>query len=162
MLLSGLKTGYRLCGFVPPRSVGQLINYQWPCMTTDGRTQATIILLRPLAQECQNRLAVAHLEVGPLHYHILWGSRTPTAIFNAWSWKTHNKFTLFVWLWWNIEFMLVNIFSPRSIICIKFCEFSLNKSNVTRQNTIGCLDQYMCRGLRLWNSQGCEVVLADR
>ena len=29
-----------------------------------------------------------------------------------------------------------------------------NKIDVKRQNTNGCLDQYVCRGLRLWNSRG--------
>ena len=33
-----------------------------------------------------------------------------------------------------------------------------NKSSVKRQNTLGCLDQYTCIGLRLWNSQDCETV----
>ena len=28
-----------------------------------------------------------------------------------------------------------------------------NKSGAKRQNTLSCLDQYICRGLRLWNSR---------
>ena len=33
-----------------------------------------------------------------------------------------------------------------------------DKSNVKCRNTIGYLDKYMCRRLRLWNSQDREVV----
>ena len=33
-----------------------------------------------------------------------------------------------------------------------------NKNDVKRRNTLGCLDQYMCKVLRLWNSQDCETV----
>ena len=36
--------------------------------------------------------------------------------------------------------------------------FAFNKSDVKRQNTLGCLDQYTCRGLRLWNSLDCEAI----
>ena len=32
-----------------------------------------------------------------------------------------------------------------------------NKSNVQHWNTLGCLDQYMCNGLRLLNSRDCEL-----
>ena len=34
----------------------------------------------------------------------------------------------------------------------------LNKSDVKYRNTLVYLDQYMCKVLRLWNSQGCETV----
>ena len=34
---------------------------------------------------------------------------------------------------------------------------TLNKSDIKCQNTLGCLDQYTCRGLRLWNSLDYEV-----
>ena len=30
----------------------------------------------------------------------------------------------------------------------------INKSDGKRQNTLGCLDQYVCNVLRLWNSLG--------
>ena len=33
-----------------------------------------------------------------------------------------------------------------------------NKSDVKRRCTFGCLDQYMCTRLRLWNSRYCEAV----
>ena len=33
-----------------------------------------------------------------------------------------------------------------------------NKSNGKRRNTLGCLDQYMCNMLRLWNSRDHETV----
>ena len=33
-----------------------------------------------------------------------------------------------------------------------------NKSDVKCRNTLGCLDQYMCKVLRLWNRQDCETV----
>ena len=33
-----------------------------------------------------------------------------------------------------------------------------DKSNVKRRITLCCLDQCMCRGLKLWNSQGSEAV----
>ena len=36
--------------------------------------------------------------------------------------------------------------------------WKVNKSDVTRWNTLGCLYQYTCRGLRLWNSQDHETV----
>ena len=32
-----------------------------------------------------------------------------------------------------------------------------NKSDVKRRHTLGCLDQYTCRGFRLWNSRDREV-----
>ena len=31
-------------------------------------------------------------------------------------------------------------------------------SNIKHRNTLGCLDRYTCRGLRLWNSPECEAV----
>ena len=34
----------------------------------------------------------------------------------------------------------------------------LNKSDVKYRNTLVCLDQYMCKVLRLWNSRDCETV----
>ena len=34
----------------------------------------------------------------------------------------------------------------------------LNKSDIKQQNTLGHLDQYMCWGLKLWNSRDWEVV----
>ena len=34
-----------------------------------------------------------------------------------------------------------------------------NKSDVKFRNTLGYLDQYICRSLRLWNSQDCEAML---
>ena len=34
----------------------------------------------------------------------------------------------------------------------------VNKNDVKRQNTLGCLDQYTCKVLRLWNSRDCETV----
>ena len=33
-----------------------------------------------------------------------------------------------------------------------------NKNGVKRQNTLGCLDQWMCKVLRLWNNQDRETV----
>ena len=33
-----------------------------------------------------------------------------------------------------------------------------NKSDVKRRNNLGCLNQYMCTELRLWNSQDHEAV----
>ena len=33
-----------------------------------------------------------------------------------------------------------------------------NKSDVECQNTPGCLDQYICRGLRLWSSRDLKAV----
>ena len=35
---------------------------------------------------------------------------------------------------------------------------SKNKSDGKRRNTLGCLDQYACNVLRLWNSGDCETV----
>ena len=32
------------------------------------------------------------------------------------------------------------------------------KSDGERRNTLGCLDQYTCKVLRLWNSQDLETV----
>ena len=40
--------------------------------------------------------------------------------------------------------------------------YHLNKSDVKRRNTLGRLDQYTRRGLRLWNSQDCDAVSADK
>ena len=34
----------------------------------------------------------------------------------------------------------------------------INKSDVACRSTLHCLDQYMCRGLRLWNIRDCEAV----
>ena len=34
-----------------------------------------------------------------------------------------------------------------------------NKSNIQCRNMLGCLDQYTCRRLRLWNNRDCEMVL---
>ena len=34
-----------------------------------------------------------------------------------------------------------------------------NKSDVKRRNTLGCIYQYVCPWLRLWNSWDCEAVL---
>ena len=33
------------------------------------------------------------------------------------------------------------------------CDTTDNKSDVRRRNTLGYLEQYMCKGLRLWNSR---------
>ena len=35
----------------------------------------------------------------------------------------------------------------------------LDKNDIKRRNTLGCLDQYKCKVLRLWNSQDHETVL---
>ena len=35
------------------------------------------------------------------------------------------------------------------------------KSDVKHWNTLSCLDQYTCRGLRLWNSWDREAVKVD-
>ena len=35
---------------------------------------------------------------------------------------------------------------------------SMNKSDVKRRNTLICLDHYMCRRFRLWNSRDHEAV----
>ena len=42
------------------------------------------------------------------------------------------------------------------------CNNIMNKSDVTCQNTLRCLDQYMFRRLRLWKSQDHEVVKLDK
>ena len=44
----------------------------------------------------------------------------------------------------------------------KFSMTMLNKSNVKNWNTLGYLDQNVCRGLRLWNSWDREAVYADK
>ena len=33
-----------------------------------------------------------------------------------------------------------------------------DKSDIKCKNTLGCLDQYVCSGLRLWNSRDHETV----
>ena len=40
---------------------------------------------------------------------------------------------------------------------IELCDI-FNKSNVKHRNTLSGLDQYMCRGLRLWNCQDHEAI----
>ena len=37
-------------------------------------------------------------------------------------------------------------------------EWKWNKNDVKRRNTLGCLDQYMCKVLRLWNNRDRETV----
>ena len=48
--------------------------------------------------------------------------------------------------WINID--SVNVFSHR---------LTFNKSDVKCWNTLGCLDQYICKVLRLWNSRDHET-----
>ena len=43
-------------------------------------------------------------------------------------------------------------------IDIFVAEINFNKNDVKRRNTLGCLDQYTSKVLRLWNSQDRETV----
>ena len=84
--------------------------------------------------------------------------------------------------WWdsckNILYFLHNVFWYTLLISISIYQWQVMlilskrcnclwflhfyKSNVICRNTPGCLDQYTSRGLRMWNSQDCEAVLADK
>ena len=62
---------------------------------------------------------------------------------------------------WGLH--MLNIIDLPDFQCFVFpktyhMQFRRNKTNIKCQNTLGCLDSYMCRGLRLWNSWNREVV----
>ena len=104
---------------------------------------------------------------------ITWSGMKPCCMYHSNNWSR-----IYIWIWthripgphkwaiWFEEYFRVNIKRYHilsdvscSHITIYCSQHKNNKSNVKHQNTLGCLDQYMCRGLRLkqsgqWNSFG--------
>ena len=63
-------------------------------------------------------------------------------------------------IWTSAGILLIGPLGTNfSEILIRIQTFSFkNKSDGKRRNTLGCLDQYMCNVLRLWNSWDLETV----
>ena len=60
-----------------------------------------------------------------------------------------DKLTFFLQYLWN---------HTNQFIAQLFCHFMNNKSDIKRQSSLCCLDQYIYKGLSLWNSWDCEAV----
>ena len=61
------------------------------------------------------------------------------------------------WSLQNYNRSVRNFFDPINQLENHVITTTIHKSDGKRRNTLGCLDQYACNVLRLWNSRDCET-----